>query len=128
MNLKQGDKLMVSGQTHQQLMFSVRTDVEELTEIKYSSGGFIGRPTDLTPQNGGSAGTALTGTNRLNLYRALNTHEFKATIVTESNTAVTYQYVSQCSNRGLCESTMGICVCFTGYTNDNCDTQNMLAY
>merc|ERR1711865_962786 len=127
MTFKQGDKLMVSGQVHQQLMVSVRADVTELTTVPISSGGFNGRPADLTAQNGGAAGTALTGTNKLNLYRALNTHKFTPTIVTESNVATTYQYVSQCSNRGTCDSTMGLCFCFMGYTNDNCDTQNMLA-
>jgi hypothetical protein len=35
--------------------------------------------------------------------------------------------VSQCSNRGACDGSTGICACFKGYTNDNCDTQNMLA-
>jgi len=37
-----------------------------------------------------------------------------------------YNYVAQCSNRGICDNTVGICSCFSGYTNDNCDTQNAL--
>jgi len=37
-----------------------------------------------------------------------------------------YNYVGQCSNRGICDNTVGICTCFSGYTNDNCDTQNAL--
>jgi hypothetical protein len=40
----------------------------------------------------------------------------------------TYTYVSQCSGRGLCDFGSGICQCFKGYTNDNCDTQNILAF
>ena len=38
-----------------------------------------------------------------------------------------YEYVSMCSNRGLCNSDDGLCECFKGYTNDNCDTQSSLA-
>jgi len=34
-----------------------------------------------------------------------------------------YQYVSECSGRGTCDRTTGFCSCFSGYSNDNCDTQ-----
>merc|ERR1711998_328116 len=39
----------------------------------------------------------------------------------------TFTYVSQCSNRGLCNGDDAVCECFKGYTNDNCDTQSSLA-
>jgi len=39
----------------------------------------------------------------------------------------TYEYVAECSNRGLCDRESGQCECFNGYTNDNCDTQSSLA-
>merc|ERR1711871_457346 len=48
-------------------------------------------------------------------------------VVTEAAAGTTYQYVAQCSNRGSCDASTGLCKCFKGYSNDNCDTQNMLA-
>lgn len=43
------------------------------------------------------------------------------------STESTYTYVSQCSNRGLCSSSSGLCECFHGYTGDSCSDQNSLA-
>lgn len=39
----------------------------------------------------------------------------------------TDQWVAECSNRGLCDHTTGLCTCAAGYTNENCDTQSALA-
>merc|ERR1711943_58858 len=80
----------------------VKTAVARGTSIPIGSGSFQGLPADLTAKNTGGAGNALVGTNKLNLYKALNGQVFTPYIVTESNAAVTYQYVSQCSNRGVC--------------------------
>lgn len=41
--------------------------------------------------------------------------------------ASTYNYVAQCSNRGICDTDAGVCDCFPGYTNDNCAIQSSLA-
>ncbi|GMF13130.1 unnamed protein product [Phytophthora lilii] len=47
--------------------------------------------------------------------------------VTPPSKEFQYNYVSPCSGRGLCGTETGVCACFKGYTNDNCDTQNILA-
>ena len=39
----------------------------------------------------------------------------------------TYDYVSECSNRGLCDRESAICKCFSGYTSHDCSVQNILA-
>jgi len=38
-----------------------------------------------------------------------------------------YEYVAQCSNRGLCNTDEGLCDCFAGYTGDACQEQSSLA-
>jgi hypothetical protein len=38
-----------------------------------------------------------------------------------------YNYVGECSNRGICDSDSGICECFTGFTGQNCGVINSLA-
>ena len=63
----------------------------------------------------------------MDLYQLTSQNGFKPVLVTEASATTTYQYVSQCSNRGTCDGSTGVCSCFKGYTNDNCDTQNMLA-
>jgi hypothetical protein len=44
-----------------------------------------------------------------------------------STAANGYAYAGECSHRGVCNQENGLCECFGGYTNDNCDTINALA-
>jgi len=41
--------------------------------------------------------------------------------------ASTYNYVAECSNRGLCDRDGGVCKCFPGYTSDSCHEQSSLS-
>ena len=38
-----------------------------------------------------------------------------------------YEYVAECSNRGLCDEESGECACFRGYVGDDCSQQSALA-
>jgi len=51
---------------------------------------------------------------------------YKVDVALDARTRV-YNYVSECSGRGVCVYDTGICTCFKGYTSDNCNTQNILA-
>ena len=39
----------------------------------------------------------------------------------------TYEYVSQCSNRGICNNEDGLCDCYKGYTGQHCEEQSTVA-
>jgi len=49
-------------------------------------------------------------------------HEMYILTENEADLSASYTYVSECSNRGLCEGSSGLCKCFKGYTGDSCQT------
>jgi len=123
--VKVGEGFMVQGYTDINQVFTAKSantpgdlGVNGLT-ITLNKGAMNGYPLE-------HAGAGATGQTK-NLYKVLNGMGYKPFEVTEAVGGTTYQYVSQCSNRGACDSSTGVCKCFKGYSNDNCDTQNMLA-
>jgi len=121
-NLDKGDLLLFGGDAQLQTAAYVDTDydgaADDVTTARAITTKFaVG--TGLATADGSS--------NAFNLYKATAMNGFKPVIITERAAQATYQYVSQCSNRGSCDGSTGLCGCYKGYTNDNCDTQNMLA-
>jgi hypothetical protein len=123
--VKVGEGFMVQGYTDINQVFTAKTantpgdlGVNGLA-ITLNKGAMNGYPLE----HPGAGATSQTK----NLYKVLNGMGYKPFEVTEAVGGTTYQYVSQCSNRGACDSSTGVCKCFKGYSNDNCDTQNMLA-
>lgn len=56
-----------------------------------------------------------TGTPQFHVYKFFPADESK------------YEYVAQCSNRGICQTDSGVCDCFPGYTSDDCSVQASLS-
>jgi hypothetical protein len=40
--------------------------------------------------------------------------------------AASYEYVSECSGRGMCDQASGVCSCFTGYSGQACSNQSSI--
>jgi len=127
-DLTAGDQIMVGENTHFDGLMSVTTAFNggEVGGTITASSGAGASPAIAAASTTGAPVSSQTGATSA-LYKVLNTNGYTPILVTESAMQTTYQYVSQCSNRGACDGSTGICACFKGYTNDNCDTQNMLA-
>jgi len=120
LSIAAGDYIAVGSYVHADLMTSIETVVADEVSVTTSAGSMKGTPVMV------NIATAL-ASEALPLYREVNTNRYVGSIITEVDDANPFQYVSQCSNRGTCDATTGICKCFKGYSNDNCDNQNMLA-
>jgi len=42
--------------------------------------------------------------------------------------STTVSYVGQCSNRGTCDGSVGVCKCYAGFTGDDCSVLNALSH
>jgi hypothetical protein len=125
LNLVPGDTILQADNLHGDKLTTVATGTGPSTTYTLSKGGAHGTSTtmgadmDLTAE----AATAALYKTR---YGAMGAPG--VTLITEvAAGSATYQYVAQCSNRGTCDGSTGVCKCFKGYANDNCDRQNMLA-
>jgi hypothetical protein len=127
LDLAVGDQVLMEGAVHGDHATTIVTVNADQRTFVTSKGGALG----LSANPMGVAGVTLTAdTATAALYKtrygALGAPT--VTVVTETSTgANTYNYVAQCSNRGTCDSSTGLCKCFKGYASDNCDKQNMLA-
>jgi hypothetical protein len=116
-----GDRLLMEGFLHEDFATTVVVGATG-TSHDCSLGGTRGTVTHINGNAANFAGTAA-------LYQAVQGAEgVIPSVVTENSAnANTYQYVAQCSNRGTCDASTGLCTCYKGYSHDNCDVQNMLA-
>jgi hypothetical protein len=117
-----GDQIFVGGYVSEEYSMTIgvlATNADSLVTSKGCWRGDCGGDGDTPVTLSG-----LTGTDRKHLYKKMNGFGYSGAKCTEDATAATYQYVSQCSSRGYCDTESALCKCYAGYTNDNCDTQN----
>jgi len=124
--IAQGDALLLGGSlSYDNLLFATAS-------LDLSSGA------DDSGANARTLSVSESGTNAVfasiadtvtgvSLYRLTIQNGFTPVWITESTSQATYNYVSQCSNRGICDGATGLCACFKGYSGDNCNQQNMMA-
>jgi len=131
-----GDKLLVGDYVHEDLAMTVSYTAAHgvnqylSTVQKTSAGTNYGDITNPNNSGGNAADIApATAADYKRLFKIVNGNAlgFKGAKVIESSVGATFQYVSQCSNRGNCDASSGLCVCHKGYSGDSCDTQNMMA-
>jgi hypothetical protein len=91
--------------------------------------GLMGDPENSDILGDGTTWSDNTGIVPLFHFRPLSLYGSPTSSLTSLSTSSTgaYEYVSECSNRGNCDRDSGLCVCFRGYTGDDCSIQNVLS-
>ena len=101
-----------TGTTEDRFYFVVDKAINWDGSATAARSAFRGSVMDEGDTSGATAGTQLVGIH---------------SIVKFEPGPTSYEFVQQCSGRGLCNGDDGLCECFTGYTGDNCDQQSALA-
>jgi len=122
-NLDDGARIVIGGFVQADFVTNVIGAVSDATAIVTSAQASDGTKANIA----GAGGDVTSQTAALYTVQGIDGIPQTATLVTEASSGSTYHYVAQCSNRGSCDAGTGLCKCFKGYSNDNCDTQNMLA-
>jgi len=122
-NLDDGARIVIGGFVQADFVTNVIGAVSDATAIVTSAQASDGTKANIA----GAGGDVTSQTAALYTVQGIDGVPQTATLVTEASSGSTYHYVAQCSNRGSCDAGTGLCKCFKGYSNDNCDTQNMLA-
>ena len=127
LNIVAGDRILQGDSVHGDFLTTVASIATQDT-ITTSIGGAFGTAAHIAASDVAATTAGATGSKAMykTRYGALGAAAV-ARITEVATGANTYQYVAQCSNRGTCDSATGLCKCFKGYANDNCDKQNMLA-
>jgi len=120
-----GDRVVISGYLNDQLAMTVTSTSRDGLTFYVSAGTTQGFP--LTPAGSFSFAPEGAGEGG-SLFRVLNGAGYVGAKVSEALKPTTYQYVSQCSGRGLCREMFGTCKCFTGFSGDSCDNINELSF
>merc|ERR1712072_155386 len=125
-SVNKGDYVLVGGYVHDNLKIHVSEAQGTANDDVTVTGVGIRMGNCAAPHCPSGTATAVAPASNLALYKEINSNHYVGSKITETSQDV-FQYVSQCSNRGTCDSATGVCKCFKGYSNDNCDNQNMLA-
>merc|ERR1711988_379030 len=108
-----GDQLLVGGYVHADTKTAVATATSAGSTHTTGTSGTITMSAGsnngvLCANTAGATCSALAAQTRA-LFREINTNGYVGSKVTEVATAAPFQYVSQCSNRGTCDSATGVC-------------------
>merc|ERR1712167_421161 len=107
-DLKRGEQLMLGSATKFDAQLSVVVD-----QVALFNDGSTPATVGVSSTAGalGTKAATIAANSDVAIYKVHNTAGYKPVIVTESASNTNYQYVSQCSNRGACDGSTGICSC-----------------